>query len=224
MLDEYGVGRAGHANSADFLGNAGNTNNNTSSSLVDTNACNSEEDDLKTPLPLTESWASSSPSSSSSSSSSFAESQSPLEYAESQLLMMGASSAANPANASSSNTTTAMSDAGWGKVRLVQMAAGADSSWVEGEEQEQEQQQGGGQGASQQQLQQQSFARPPTPLEILDSAWEMVVSERVEGSCTACVVTLDGRLNQLSYANLGDSGVILLRHADPEVSFSLHVF
>jgi len=180
---------------------------------------------------------------------------------------MGSNFAANATNAS--NNTT-MNDAGWGKVRLVQMAAGADSSWLKGtttttdhdnhqlqhqhgggEEQEQQhallqhqheqQQRGGGHGGGhgalpyqqlhhqhhlQQQLQQQlqqhlqqqqSFARPPTPLEILDSAWEMVVSERVEGSCTACVVTLDGRLNQLSYANLGDSGVILLRHVNSEV-------
>ena len=47
---------------------------------------------------------------------------------------------------------------------------------------------------------------PPTPLEVLQGAWEMVVSEKVEGSCTACVATLDQKLNQLSYANLGKQG------------------
>jgi len=51
--------------------------------------------------------------------------------------------------------------------------------------------------------------RPPTPLEVLQSAWEMVVAEKVVGSCTACVVSLDQHLNQLSYANLGDSGVMV---------------
>jgi ferredoxin len=40
-------------------------------------------------------------------------------------------------------------------------------------------------------------------MEILESAYEMVVSERVVGSCTACIVTLDQNLKQLSYANLG---------------------
>jgi hypothetical protein len=53
-------------------------------------------------------------------------------------------------------------------------------------------------------------ARPPSPLEVLQKAWEMVVAETVVGSCTACVVTLDQHLNQLSYANVGDSGVMVL--------------
>lgn len=51
--------------------------------------------------------------------------------------------------------------------------------------------------------------RPPSPLEVLQSAWEMVVAEKVVGSCTACVVSLDQHLNQLAYANLGDSGAMV---------------
>lgn len=52
-------------------------------------------------------------------------------------------------------------------------------------------------------------SRPPPPLAVLQKAWELVVAEKVVGSCTACVVTLDQHLNQLSYANVGDSGVMV---------------
>lgn len=43
-----------------------------------------------------------------------------------------------------------------------------------------------------------AFVRPPSPLEVLENAFDMVVSEGVVGSCTAIVVTLDARLNQLA--------------------------
>jgi protein phosphatase PTC7 len=61
------------------------------------------------------------------------------------------------------------------------------------------------------------FKEPPSPSEVLGAAWAKVVSEKVIGSATACIVTLDQRLNQLSYANLGDSGVIILRHMSSNV-------
>ena len=39
--------------------------------------------------------------------------------------------------------------------------------------------------------------KPIRPLDVLMGAWEMVQREKVVGSCTACIVTLDHELNQL---------------------------
>lgn len=61
------------------------------------------------------------------------------------------------------------------------------------------------------------FNEPPSPYEALGAAWAKVTNEKVVGSATACIVSLDQRLNQLTYANLGDSGVIILRHMSPQV-------
>ena len=49
-----------------------------------------------------------------------------------------------------------------------------------------------------------------------------MVAERVVGSVPLTFVTLDNHLNQLSYANLGDSGVMILRHIDSEVAGYYH--
>jgi len=62
----------------------------------------------------------------------------------------------------------------------------------------------------------------PSPLEVLQRAWEMVTREKIVGSCTACIVTLDHQMSQLSYANLGDSGLIILRHIDSEVAGTVY--
>ena len=56
------------------------------------------------------------------------------------------------------------------------------------------------------------------PLDVLSSAWEAISKERVVGSCTACVATLDHELNQLSFCNVGDNGIIILRHIDSDVA------
>merc|ERR1719424_2026262 len=46
----------------------------------------------------------------------------------------------------------------------------------------------------------------------------MVQREQVVGSTTACIVTLDHESNQLQYANIGDSGVIILRHIQADLA------
>ena len=46
---------------------------------------------------------------------------------------------------------------------------------------------------------------------ILD-AWNITSSESIVGSSTLCVATLGKKLNQLSYSNIGDCGLVVLRH------------
>jgi len=56
------------------------------------------------------------------------------------------------------------------------------------------------------------------PLDVLSSAWETITKEKVVGSSTACIATLDMELNQLSFCNVGDSGIIIMRHIDSDVA------
>jgi protein phosphatase PTC7 len=56
------------------------------------------------------------------------------------------------------------------------------------------------------------------PLDVLSSAWEAIGKEKVVGSCTACVATLDTELNQLSFCNVGDNGIVIMRHIDSDVA------
>lgn len=56
------------------------------------------------------------------------------------------------------------------------------------------------------------------PLDVLSSAWEAISKEKVVGSCTACVATLDNELNQLSFCNVGDNGIVIMRHIDSDVA------
>jgi len=55
---------------------------------------------------------------------------------------------------------------------------------------------------------------PIHPLDVIMDAWNTTSNEKVNGSCTICVATLDNNLNQLSYSNLGDCGLMVLRHID----------
>jgi len=48
-----------------------------------------------------------------------------------------------------------------------------------------------------------------------------VKAENVIGSCTACVALFDNVRHQLHFSNLGDSGIIVLRHIDSEIAGSL---
>ncbi|CAM9704782.1 unnamed protein product, partial [Phaeothamnion confervicola] len=59
---------------------------------------------------------------------------------------------------------------------------------------------------------------PPKPHQVLSAAWEMTVGEKVIGSSTACVATLDYELDQLTFSNIGDNGVVVLRHIDSDVA------
>ena len=52
------------------------------------------------------------------------------------------------------------------------------------------------------------------PLDIILDAWNLTTGEGIEGSCTICVATLDKKLNQLSYSNLGDCGLMVVRHVE----------
>ena len=56
------------------------------------------------------------------------------------------------------------------------------------------------------------------PKEILRRAHEAVIKKDVVGSSTACVMLLDGVSHQIHFSNLGDSGIIVMRHIDSNVS------
>lgn len=56
------------------------------------------------------------------------------------------------------------------------------------------------------------------PLDVLSSAWEAIAKEKVVGSSTACIATLDMELNQLSFCNVGDNGIVIMRHIDSDVA------
>lgn len=57
---------------------------------------------------------------------------------------------------------------------------------------------------------------PIHPLDVISEAWENTVAAKVVGSSTICVATLDRKLNQLSYSNIGDCGLMVVRHIDSE--------
>mmetsp|Transcript_22297 Transcript_22297/g.31948 ORF Transcript_22297/g.31948 Transcript_22297/m.31948 type:complete len:684 (-) Transcript_22297:182-2233(-) len=63
--------------------------------------------------------------------------------------------------------------------------------------------------------------RFPTPAEILAKAHERVKANNIIGSSTACVAFFDGARHQLHFSNLGDSGIIIMRHIDSEVAGAL---
>jgi protein phosphatase PTC7 len=49
------------------------------------------------------------------------------------------------------------------------------------------------------------------PKRLLASGWELLKKNTVLGSCTACVVSLDRSSGRLRVANLGDSGLMIVR-------------
>ncbi len=51
---------------------------------------------------------------------------------------------------------------------------------------------------------------PVHPLDVIMDAWNMTNSEGVVGSSTICVATLDRKLGQLSYSNVGDCGLLVV--------------
>jgi protein phosphatase PTC7 len=59
------------------------------------------------------------------------------------------------------------------------------------------------------------------PTDILSQAYERVKAENITGSCTACVALFDCAGHQLHFSNLGDSGIIVLRHIDSAVAGTL---
>jgi protein phosphatase PTC7 len=66
-----------------------------------------------------------------------------------------------------------------------------------------------------------TFRRLVTPSEVMAQAYERVKADNIIGSCTACVAFFDGLRHQLHFSNLGDSGLIVLRHIDSDVAGAL---
>jgi protein phosphatase PTC7 len=64
-----------------------------------------------------------------------------------------------------------------------------------------------------------SFRQPAvvtSPASIMAQAYERVKADGIIGSCTACIALFDGSRHQLHFSNLGDSGLIVLRHIDSD--------
>jgi len=62
---------------------------------------------------------------------------------------------------------------------------------------------------------------PPSAVEVIQHAHTRTKAEGIVGSSTACVALFDGGMNQLHFSNLGDSGIIVLRHIDSDVAGAL---
>ena len=58
----------------------------------------------------------------------------------------------------------------------------------------------------------------PAPANVMELAYERVRADNVIGSSTACVARFDGLRHQLQFSNLGDYGVVVLRHIDSDVA------
>jgi protein phosphatase PTC7 len=67
----------------------------------------------------------------------------------------------------------------------------------------------------------QRFRRMIAPAEILAQAYQRTKAANIIGSCTACIGLFDNTRHQLHFSNLGDSGIIVLRHIDSDVAGSL---
>lgn len=65
------------------------------------------------------------------------------------------------------------------------------------------------------------FRRQIAPCEVMAQAFERVKADNIVGSSTACVGMFDGLRHQLHFSNLGDSGIIVLRHIDSTVAGTL---
>jgi protein phosphatase PTC7 len=65
------------------------------------------------------------------------------------------------------------------------------------------------------------FRQVVSPAEVMGQAYERVKSDNIIGSSTACVALFDGIRHQLHFSNLGDCGIIVLRHIDSDVAGSL---
>mmetsp|Transcript_12041 Transcript_12041/g.17652 ORF Transcript_12041/g.17652 Transcript_12041/m.17652 type:complete len:622 (-) Transcript_12041:419-2284(-) len=65
------------------------------------------------------------------------------------------------------------------------------------------------------------FRRIITPSEIIAQAHERVKAQNIIGSTTACVALFDKKRHQLHFSNLGDCGLIVLRHIDSNIAGAL---
>ena len=60
-----------------------------------------------------------------------------------------------------------------------------------------------------------------SPAELLDRCYERTKEANVIGSSTACIALFDSVHHQLHFSNIGDSGIIVLRHIDSDVAGAL---
>ncbi len=60
-----------------------------------------------------------------------------------------------------------------------------------------------------------------SPAELLDKAYDRVKADNIIGSSTACIAMFDELRHQLHFSNLGDSGIVVLRHIDSDVAGAL---
>jgi protein phosphatase PTC7 len=67
----------------------------------------------------------------------------------------------------------------------------------------------------------QKFRRVISPAEVMAQAYERVKADNIIGSTTACIALFDGHRHQLHFSNLGDSGLIVMRHIDSDVAGAL---
>jgi protein phosphatase PTC7 len=65
------------------------------------------------------------------------------------------------------------------------------------------------------------FRQVIAPSSLMANAYERVKAENIVGSSTVCVALFDSIRHQLHFSNLGDSGIIVLRHIDSDVAGSL---
>jgi len=59
-------------------------------------------------------------------------------------------------------------------------------------------------------------SEPIHPLDVIVDAWSRTTREKITGSATICVASIDSVLNQLTVSNLGDCGLMIIRHMDSE--------
>ena len=60
-----------------------------------------------------------------------------------------------------------------------------------------------------------------SPAELMDQAYKRTREANVIGSSTVCVALFDSVRHQLHFSNIGDSGIIVLRHIDSDVASTL---
>lgn len=61
-----------------------------------------------------------------------------------------------------------------------------------------------------------SDREPIHPIDAISEAWNMTLNEQISGSSTLCVATIDTVQHKLHYSNIGDCGLMVIRHIDSE--------
>jgi protein phosphatase PTC7 len=65
------------------------------------------------------------------------------------------------------------------------------------------------------------FRQVVSPATVMAQAYDRVKADNIIGSSTACIALFDSLRHQLHFSNLGDCGIIVLRHIDSDVAGSL---